>query len=265
MELCIGDENFQQTNGEAFFDEMMQMQGQIYRQVANRKVVRFTRNGQAYFVKLHFGVGWLEIIKELLQGRVAVLGAKQEFAAIQTLQACGIDTLPFVAFGRRGNNPATQQSFLVTREITEVTSLEDLTRDWASVPPSVTFKRELIKRVAEISRIMHQKGMNHRDFYICHFLLDHSQRDKINKLYLIDLHRMQIRSRVPTRWLVKDLGSLYFSVLDIGLTRSDIFRFLKYYYNKPLREILVQHGALFEAVNERAQQLNKKAYRKGIK
>ncbi|MST95429.1 MAG: hypothetical protein EXS33_09230 [Pedosphaera sp.] len=41
------------------------------------------------------------------------------------------------------------------------------------------------------------------------------------ELFVIDLHRAQLRDRVPARWLVKDLGGLLFSALDCGLTRRD--------------------------------------------
>jgi hypothetical protein len=43
---------------------------------------------------------------------------------------------------------------------------------------------------------------------------------------LIDLHRAQLRKKTPRRWVVKDVAGLYFSVMDIGLTQRDLFRFV---------------------------------------
>lgn len=48
---------------------------------------------------------------------------------------------------------------------------EDYCADWATNPPDVRVKRMLIKRVATMVRDMHAAGINHRDCYICHFLL----------------------------------------------------------------------------------------------
>ena len=39
------------------------------------------------------------------------------------------------------------------------------------------------------------------------------------RLYLIDLHRMQLRRKTPSRWIVKDIAGLYYSSMDIGLTK----------------------------------------------
>ena len=72
---------------------------------------------------------------------------------------------------------------------------------------------------------MHDNGLNHRDCYICHFLLKKST----GKLHVIDLHRAQIRKRIPYRYRVKDTAGLYFSAMDCGLTRRDLLRFIAVY------------------------------------
>ena len=58
------------------------------------------------------------------------------------------------------------------------------------------------------------------------------------KISVIDLHRAQIRAKVPRRWRDKDLIGLYFSSMNIGLTQRDIWRFMKVYFGMPLRKIL---------------------------
>jgi len=69
---------------------------------------------------------------------------------------------------------------------------------------------------------MHENGANHRDYYLCHFLLDLPENDLNQmKLYMIDLHRMQLRRKTPLRWTVKDIAGLYFSSMDIGIKRGD--------------------------------------------
>lgn len=87
---------------------------------------------------------------------------------------------------------------------------------------------------------MHRAGVNHRDCYICHFLL-HTDRPVTAddfKLSVIDLHRAQTRATISRRWRDKDLAALYFSALDIGLTQRDKLRFLRGYFQRPLRRVL---------------------------
>ena len=76
-----------------------------------------------------------------------------------------------------------------------------------AVPPAPTLKRALVRRVAEMARRMHRGGVNHRDFYICHFLLHLPVDTAAPKLSLIDLHRAQVRKQVPRRWRDKDLAA----------------------------------------------------------
>jgi heptose I phosphotransferase len=107
---------------------------------------------------------------------------------------------------------------------------------------------------------MHENGMNHRDFYLCHFLLDKdfalsNTIEDNTALFLIDLHRAQIRDKVPERWLVKDIGSLYFSALDIELSQRDVFRFIQYYSGSSLRESLLNRQDFWRKVQHRAAKL----------
>ena len=62
------------------FETVFAIEGEIFRNVKNRKTMRFAFNGKNYFVKIHRGVGWKEIIKCLSMGKKPVLGAENEFA-----------------------------------------------------------------------------------------------------------------------------------------------------------------------------------------
>ena len=158
------------------FDYIMQLDGEMFREIANRRTLRFILNDKRYFLKAHYGVGWKEIIKNLLTFRLPVLGARNEWRAIQTLTQMGVETMTLVAYGERGLNPARRQSFVITEALEDTESLEDFCDDWETSPPAtksaLRLKRALIFRVATMARDMHMSGINHRDFYICHFLLD---------------------------------------------------------------------------------------------
>lgn len=231
------------------FQRVMQLNGDIYRHVKSRKTLRFEHEGQGYFAKLHFGVGWAEILKNFLKGKRAAIGARPEYQAIQKLESVNIKTLSVVGFGEWGANPAKQQSFLITKEITEAQSLEDISAVWRHSPPAFVFKKAIIEKLASVVSTLHAAGINHRDCYLCHFYL---YQNPFN-IGVIDLHRAQIRNSVPTRWLVKDLAGLYFSAMTVNLTRRDIFRFVKCYTQQPLREAL--QNPIWQRTNQKARAL----------
>jgi heptose I phosphotransferase len=243
------------------FDYIMGLDGERYRELANRRTVRFTLNGKRYFLKAHYGAGWMEIFKNLLALRLPVLGARNEWRAIQALTRLGVDTMTLVAYGERGLNPARRESFVITEALEETVSLEDFCAGWGEHPPetgsALCLKRALIRRVAGIARSLHANGINHRDFYLCHFLLDVSADvyklpPETLRLSLIDLHRVQLRKRTPLRWVVKDIGGLYFSSLRIGLTRRDLYRFMQVYRDSTLRATLREDGKFWSRCRLRA-------------
>lgn len=71
-------------------------------------------------------------------------------------------------------------------------------------------------------------------------------------IYLIDLHRAQCRPQVPLRWQIKDLAALYYSTLNLGFNRRDSLRFLRVYFNSPVREILETKPLLLKQIERRA-------------
>ena len=246
------------------FSAVNRLQGKVYRQVARRCTLRFEVNGVGYFVKIHRGVGWPEIFKNLIMGRLPVLGAKQEYEAIRHLTAHNVATMTLAGYGVRGGNPAEQESFVITKDLKDTISLEDYCKGWVETKPTFADKRALIERVAEIARVMHASGMNHRDFYLCHFLLDVTESDLTQaSIYLIDLHRAQIRSEVPRRWLLKDIAGLYFSTMDVGLNQRDLLRFIKVYSRSSLREVLGVQQDFWQSVQAQADKLYQKEARKG--
>ena len=265
VKVFVESETLRQWFGDADpFAKVRAINGQVAKQKDDRTTQRFEVLGNGFYVKQHRGVGWAEIFKNFLQLKLPVVGATNEWNAIRRLRAHNVNTLNVVAFGKRGLSPAAQESFVITEELADTISLEELTATWRDDCPSVKLKRALIRRVAESTRAIHRAGVNHRDLYICHFLvskphLENVQGDEEINLYLIDLHRAQCRKHVPYRWRVKDLGSLFFSAMDIGLTSRDIWRFLQIYFDKPLREIMQEEQALLQACEHRAMRL----YRKG--
>ncbi|MDR2926187.1 MAG: lipopolysaccharide core heptose(I) kinase RfaP [Azoarcus sp.] len=247
------------------FDAAEALQGHVLRELEGRRTLRFEVDGRGYFAKIHRGVGWREIFKNLVCLRLPVVGARNECLAIEHLGQLGVDTMRMVAFGERGWNPARRHSFIVTEELAPTVSLESFCRGWPSMSADAALKRALIARVADIARRMHGNRMNHRDFYLCHFLL-HTEplpTPATLKLSVIDLHRALIHERMPAlRWWRKDLAGLYFSALDIGLGRRDVLRFLRVYFDAPLRETLRHQARLLAWLQREAARLAKRERRR---
>ncbi|AYC34561.1 lipopolysaccharide core heptose(I) kinase RfaP [Pseudomonas cavernae] len=262
MQLILAEPFKSLWAGRDPFVEVERLQGKIYRELEGRRTLRTEVDGRGYFVKIHRGIGWGEIAKNLLSAKLPVLGASNEWTALQRLREANVPSMTAVAYGSRGHNPASQHSFIITEELAPTVDLEVFSLNWREQPPPPRLKRALIAEVARMTGNMHRAGVNHRDCYICHFLL---HTDKVPtaddfKLSLIDLHRAQARAATPRRWRDKDLAGLYFSALGIGLTRRDKLRFLKAYFlqtkgQQPLRWILRDEARLLAWLERRAERL----------
>ena len=193
------------------FDAVMQLPGKVFRDVPGRKTIQIKLGSQSYFVKQHFGVGWGEILKNLFSFKKPVLSAMTEVTAIETLGKLGIPTTPLAAYGQQGCNPATIKSFVITKDLGEIISLEELCNEWQRTPPKKAFKKDVIVAVAQLAAKFHGAGLCHRDFYLCHFVLkrDDLKQGKV-ELYLIDLHRVLHRQPSGGRAVMKDIAGLIF-------------------------------------------------------
>ena len=250
------------------FSHLVRLDGHVYREQNGRRTLRFEHRGKQFFLKVHTGVGWKEIFKNILQLRLPVISAGPEWRALHRLNALGIHTTKPVAYGSEGGNPARRHSFIITEDLGDTITLEEILLKSDSRPTSTAvptpFKHALIRRVAEIARTMHENGINHRDFYLCHFRLPVAQLHTADfaqplPIYVMDLHRAQIHHRHPReRWVAKDLACLYFSSLPLAVTQRDRFRFIRDYSGLPLRATLTSEARLWRKVERRAIRLFRK-------
>ncbi len=248
----------------ADMETILQTNGEIVREAPNRRTLRFNHKGNNYYLKAHTGVGWHEIAKNLSYGKMPVIGAQNEWHGFHHLSRLGIDTICAAGYGMVSGNPARQHSFIISQALEDTVSLDIFCAPWAISPPSkpveIRFKRWLIRRLAEISRDMHNSGANHRDFYLIHFLLRRGYSDgkldpETSRLFLIDLHRMQLRKRTPVRWIIKDIAGLYFSSLDFNLSNRDYFRFMRVYHSADLAYALGKEAKFWQQVKRRGARL----------
>ena len=128
--LVVPDEIKKHLSGDVF-QALMQMPGTAFRDVRGRKTIQVKLGDKSYFIKQHFGVGWGEIFKNLVSFKKPILSAMTEVSAIQKLSAINILTTPLVAYGQYGCNPATMQSFVMTEDLGEIVTVEELCANWS--------------------------------------------------------------------------------------------------------------------------------------
>jgi UDP-glucose:(heptosyl)LPS alpha-1,3-glucosyltransferase/heptose I phosphotransferase len=224
------------------FDAMMQLQGKAFRDVPGRKTMQVTigsadkgvGGGKSYFVKQHFGVGWGEIFKNLVSFKKPILGAMTEVTAIQKLDEIGIPNTPLVAYGQRGCNPATMQSFVLTEDLGDILTLEEILGGGLEPSIHAPSRPAILKALGELAAKLHGAGLCHRDFYLCHFVVKKSEfeQGKLN-LHLIDLHRMLQGQSPSGKAVMKDIAGLFFSGLQMGWGAEDLVLFKQYYLSQP--------------------------------
>tara|TARA_S200000501_G_scaffold275956_1_gene259785 strand:+ start:2237 stop:3745 length:1509 start_codon:yes stop_codon:yes gene_type:complete len=239
------------SNSKDPFEKLKEIEGIVYRQTANRATKKFLFNNKEYFFKYHGPIGYKEVLKNIFKFQLPTVSARPEWNALLRSKELGIYTPEPLAICEKGFNPANSESFIITKSIEPNISLEEVFESNIADEISVLQKKTFIKRVASICRELHLGGMNHRDLYLCHFLVD-AKLDPKKPIYLIDLHRAQIRKKITERWLIKDIGGLYHSAIKFGITERDCYRFLMTYFNCSLRDLFSNQQTFMDKTRGRA-------------
>ena len=244
-------------------NEIFHIKGEIFRNVPSRRTIKFQQQQQNYFIKLHSGIGWREIFKNLLHLRRPILSARNEWHATQYLNILNIATTPPLCYGQLGSHPAYQCSFLITQAIANLVGLDQILAAWHHHYPSPHVRRSWIQGVAHIIRTMHQAGMNHNDCYLCHFTVSqpvnyYEPLTHATTLYIMDLHRAHIYPCLPIRWRVKDLAALAFSTLNSPLSHRDKLYFIQCYHQQKLSLCLRKHKKLWSWVHYKIKHVSRK-------
>lgn len=206
------------------FDELMGFEGG---EVVKDKTIRTV-------VKIDLGEGNDSIYLKRFYGRQSkknIFGTdngedgRREWFNTVLLNRMGIGTYEPLCFGevKTKKNSHAEQALMVTRGLDGAIKLDSFFKDC-----HFEVKRKVITKLSDFARDFHGKGLNHQDFYLTHFLYN-SETDKI---FIVDLQRVYRRSKVPMRYLVKDLAQFVYSAgVAEGFTKTDLMRFLHGYFN----------------------------------
>jgi hypothetical protein len=163
--------------------------------------------------------------------------AATEARNVERLARDGIDTMRLVAYGQRLHADGLLESFVLTEELAGYQQLDHFLarrfrqlelRDTRRWDRDETNLRELIRRVAELARRFHAAGYNHRDLYCCHFFIREDEPGEFG-VRLIDLQRVQHRTRRRRRWIVKDLAQLAYSAPRDRIKCTHKMAFMRHY------------------------------------
>lgn len=178
---------------------------------------------QAFYLKRHGPPPLKEYVKPWLRFTRPLLGARHEWNAILEFHKAGLSTMTPVATGSRGG-----RSLLLTAAIENSHKLSA----WMAGPSASSdeeTRREVIRRVAETTRLMHRAGLHHQDYYLGHLMVPAD--DVTGEVQVIDLGRARRRRPLARRWIVKDLGQLNYSAPM--LSDDERREFLQVYLDRP--------------------------------
>jgi heptose I phosphotransferase len=255
--------DFLDASGLDSFHDFMQLEGTVVKSaVRERSTQRLELAGATVYVKKHFFPGIREILKNLLRLRFPV-GALNEWRALLAFHAYNIPTMTPICAGRKPLLwKIEKESFLLTDDLGKTSRLEDFLQVNCFAPcrgEVLEKKGRILKNLADITRRMHRSGINHRDYYLCHILIDNQER-----LYVIDLHRVDVRDRVGKRWMVKDLAALLFSSLELPVTHGQRLAFYKRYMQ--INRLSADDKTLIKLIVKKCNKIarhTEKMYRKG--
>ena len=254
---------FLDASGLASVDDFMQLEGVVVKSaVRERSTQRLNLEGVTVYVKKHFFPGVREVLKSFLRFKFP-LGALNEWQALLAFHAHNIPTMTPICAGRKPLlGKIEKESFLLTENLGEASRLDDFLKRNSAIPcrgKVLETKKRILENLADITRRMHSAGINHRDYYLCHILMDNRER-----LYVIDLHRVNARDKVGKRWMVKDLAALLFSSLEVPVTHGQRLAFYKRYMQ--ISRLATDDKSLIRLIVKKCNKIarhTEKMYRKG--
>lgn len=184
----------------------------------------------AMFIKRHFKPAKRSSLYAWSKLHKPRSAAQQELEAIHYLRQIGISTLTPIACGEMPIRFWESQSFIITEEMCGI-KLESYIVDMPKWRQDIDFRRNLVKKLAQIANTMHCHQIHHQDFYLGHILISW-QDEKNFELSLIDLQRMRKRRKLGLRWRVKDISQLNYGSPPPLVTKTDRMRFLSHYQQR---------------------------------
>lgn len=144
--------------------------------------------------------------------------AQEEVRGHELLVKHGIPTAHLIAWGRLIDG----HSFTIFEDLSGYSPADKL------VEAGLPFQ-SILTPTAELAGLLHDKGLHHRDLYLCHFFVK-IDGEKVD-VRLIDSARVRPLPAFLTRsrWIVKDLSQFWYSTLSLPVTDEQRNQWLNHY------------------------------------
>lgn len=181
------------------------------------------------FLKRHYELPAWDGLKAKLFPQRAWSPGLGEWEHLEWAAAEGFPVPRAVAAGEFRGPGLKLQSFLAVEELAGMLPLhEAVPQAFATLdePTFAVWKRGLLTELARLSRELHRRRMFHKDLYFCHFYVREADistppESWVNRVVMIDFHRLS-RHRLGWQWyVVKDMGQLFYSSNVPGVTDAD--------------------------------------------
>jgi lipopolysaccharide kinase (Kdo/WaaP) family protein len=150
-------------------------------------------------------------VKRYLKGHAGTLPADDEVKGFQALAGRDVPTAPLVGWG----SLADGRSFTIFLDLAGYVPADKL------IERGVPFD-QLLAPTAALAARLHERGLHHRDLYLCHFMAavrGGEGADAVD-VKLIDTARVRELPGFLTRrrWVVKDLAQFWYSTTKLAVS-----------------------------------------------
>jgi len=227
----IVKEEYQSILSTTTLDQLINLEGvkehKIVRTLSSR-TVRYLKPSSAeipplYLKEYHLSTPF-ESIKTLF-----LSPAEREWYNAQKITQKNASTFSPLALGKLRIFGVLKKNYLISKSIDNAKSLKEYTQDYYLSHPvcDTPEKRKLIVALAKFIKNLHQKGIFHQDFHWGNILIEKAKQGAIY-FYLMDLHRVKLKSKLTNREKIKNLASLNTCFYQKA-RRTERLRFLKAY------------------------------------
>ena len=218
----------------------------------------------AVYLKRHYQLprlhGWLATLMPWRDWSPGM----QERANLEWAKAQGVPVPAVVAAGEFLGPWGRLQSFLAIEELVDMLPLHQAIPLAAQQLDPVSFrtwKAGLVREMARLARMLHDRRRFHKDLYLCHFFIARADITCVptwtNRVTMIDFHRLTHHPITGALWVSKDLGQLLYSSEIEGIDARDRLRFWRAYMGperrtwrgKLLRRIALLRGRRYSEHN----------------
>jgi heptose I phosphotransferase len=256
--------------GEDVTDRLFKKQG--------RSIARWTLTAGAekrvVYLKRHFRLGWFDGVRALLRPSGAWSPGMGECRNLEIARRLGVP-VPATAAAAEWIGPGLKlQSVLAVDELTGMLPLHEalpLAAERMSTRDFAAWKRGLTVEMVNLTHLLHERGWFHKDLYFCHFYIAEVDTwrppvDWIERVHMIDFHRLGRHSMLAPWYRAKDLGQLLYSSDVAGVSDRDRLRFWRLYagprpsmWMRAIRAIVEMRARTNRRHNERRPQVPKAA------